>query len=410
MADEKIPSNETIPSKQATPFKSVEGEKKSKSAFWIIGALVVVIAVLALFLFRSKPEGPELSPQMKLMHDTVQKIQTLETSIQTKQNEVFTTLGEYKKKTGQDLSMITLANFSPEQKQVLEEKIKAEKDTSIRSLLQDIVDRNSEIKNLQEKVQELEALLPKPHVVEKGDNHYTIAMNFLVNEKGVEKEEALKLMERALLFEPLIPGFKVWNFYSEGEYGTFITQGTAPVSPNQVQRKTKQALVDAKDKAISERDKLASDIEQLEARRTELISQLDLLNQEKESQLAKIASLNTENEGLQTEINSVFYLVDKSGNLEKRGILKGGFLRSTKLQSVSPDEFKLSIDLRKLDKIVITAAELGISKIKGLSVYPGYYKKAIDYSVSIAVDKLTATVTILDLKKFRNERLVIAVE
>ncbi len=410
MADEKTPDTGKKAPEAKPPFPTMGEEKKSKLPILVIGLLAVIIAVLAYILISGRKSEPEISPQMKLMQDTVQKIQGLESSIQEKQNEVFATLGEYKKKTGQDLSMVNLANFTPEQKQLLEEKIKAEKDTSIRSLLQDIVDRNTEIKDLQQKVQELEALLPKPKVVERGDNHYTIAMNYLVNEKGVEKSEALRLMERALLFEPLIPGFKVWNFFGDGEYGTFITQGTAPISPNQVQRKTKQALIDAKDKAIAERDQLQVDIDGLEARRDELIQQIDLLNQEKENQLARIADLNTQNEGLQTELNSVFYLVGKAGILRARGILKGGFLRSTKMQSIAADEFKQSLDLRKGDKIAIAAADVGLARIKSVTLYPGFYKREIDYSITIEEGKQNAFLTIIDIKKFRNERLVIAVD
>ena len=140
-------------------------------------------------------------------------------------------LGEYKKKTGEDLPELNIMNLSPEQKKVLEDKIKSEKDVSIKSLLQDILDKNNDIQNLTARLQELEAMLPKPHVVEKGENHYQIAMNFLLNEKGIDKTRAMQLVERTALFEPIIPGFKVWNFYAEDEYGTFITQGNGPDLP-----------------------------------------------------------------------------------------------------------------------------------------------------------------------------------
>lgn len=53
----------------------------------------------------------------------------------------------------------------------------------------------------------------------------------------------MKLAERTLLFDSLVPGFKVWNFYSGDEYGSFITQGNAPISPNEISRRNKKALV-----------------------------------------------------------------------------------------------------------------------------------------------------------------------
>jgi hypothetical protein len=391
------------------PFKESEPEKKSKKFYYVIGALALVILVLAYFVFKG-PAGPKVSPKMKQMQETVQQIQKLEAGIQEKQNEVFTVLGEYKKKTGQDLPEINIMNLSPEQKKVLEEKIKNEKDVSIKSLLQDILDKNNDIQNLNARLQELEAMLPKPHVVEKGENHYQIAMNFLLNEKGVEKTRAMELVERTALFEPIIPGFKVWNFYAEDEYGTFITQGTAPISPNQIQRKIKKELVDAKDRAISEKEQLQSDITEMEARRNELISQLDLLNQEKQNMLGRMSDLNQENQEMQTALNSVYFAMDLPRNLTQKGIIKGGFLRSTKLQKVDFAMFDRSLDLRGSPTIIAAAADFQLSRIKDVTIYPSYFKLDTDYKVEFDEAGQNVTITLLDVKKFKSEKIAIAIE
>jgi type II secretory pathway component PulM len=391
------------------PFKEMEPEKKSKKFYYVIGALALVILVLAYFVFKG-PAGPKVSPKMKQMEETVQQIQQLESSIQEKQNEVFSVLNDYKKKTGEDLPEINIMNLSPEQKKVLEEKIKNEKDVSIKSLLQDILDKNNDIQNLNAKVQELETLLPKPHMVEKGENHYQIAMNFLLNEKGVDKARAMELVERTALFEPIVPGFKVWNFYAEDEYGTFITQGSAPISPNQIQRKVKKELVDAKDKAIAEKDQLQSDINEMETRRTELISQLDLLNQEKQNMLGKMSNLNDQNQEMQTALNSVYFAMDLRKNLTQKGIIKGGFLRATKLQKVDLAMFDRSLDLRGEPKIMVAAADFQLSKIKDVTIYPGYFKLDTDYKVEFDEASQSVTITILDIKKFMSEKIAIAIE
>jgi type II secretory pathway component PulM len=398
-----------IQEQQKTPFQDSVTEKKSKKIYYIIGALALVILVLAYFVFTG-PAGPKVSPKMKQMEETVQQIQKLENGIQQKQNEVFTVLSEYKKKTGQDLPEINIMNLSPEQKKVLEDKIKNEKDVSIKSLLQDILDKNNDIQNLNARLQELEAMLPKPHVVEKGENHYQIAMNFLLNEKGVEKTRAMELVERTALFEPIIPGFKVWNFYAEDEYGTFITQGTAPISPNQIQRRVKKELVDAKDKAIAEKDQLQSDITEMEARRNELISQLDLLNQEKQNMLSRMSDLNEQNQEMQTALNSVYFAMDLQKNLTQKGIIKGGFLRATKLQKVDFAMFDRSLDLRKEPKITAAAADFQLSRIKDVTIYPSYFKLDTDYKVEFDEAGQNVTITILDIKKFKSEKIAIAIE
>ncbi len=401
MAEEKKPKTDI--------FNDFSEEKKPKLLYAVIALLLVVVIVLAVSLFKGKKEADQLSPQVKQMQATVQKIQSLETDIQTKQNEVFSLLKEYQTKTGQSLAEINVLNLTPEQKTILEEKIKNEQNVSIKSLLQEILNRNNEISELKGKVSELEALLPKPHVVEKGENHFEIAMKFLTEEKGIEKSKAMELVERTALFESLVPGFKVWNFYADDEFGTFVTQGTAPVSPNQVQRRIKKALVDARDKAIAEKEQLNQEVAALENRKTELINQLDTLNQEKESLLSKLSELDRENTIMQTKLNSLFFILDLKDNLEKRGILKGGFLRSTKLQSVNADEFKLSIDLRQEDTVNIDAAAFNIEKIKSITVYPNFYQEGKEYSVSIAEDKKSASVKILDISKLKNERIVIAI-
>ncbi|MCX6558317.1 MAG: hypothetical protein NTW95_12945 [Candidatus Aminicenantes bacterium] len=391
------------------PFTEIPPEKKSKKFYYVIGALALVILVLAYFAFKG-PSGPPVSPKMKQMQETVQQIQKLETGIQEKQNEVFTVLGEYKKKTGEDLPEINIMNLSPEQKKVLEDKIKSEKDVSIKSLLQDILEKNNDIQSLTARLQELEAMLPKPHVVEKGENHYQIAMNFLLNEKGVKKTRAMQLVERTALFEPIIPGFKVWNFYSEDEYGTFITQGSAPISPNQIQRKIKKELVDAKDKAIAEKDQLQSDITEMEARRNELISQLDLLNQEKQNMLTRMSDLNQQNQEMQTALNSVYYAMDLHRNLTQKGIIKGGFLRSTKLQKVDFAMFDRSLDLRTEPVITVSAADFGINSIKDITIYPSYFVADADFKVEFDETAQNATITILDVKRFKSEKIAIAIK
>ena len=391
------------------PFTPAEPEKKSRKFYYVIGGLALVIAVLAFFLLKG-PAGPKASPKMKQMEETVQQIQQLETSIQEKQNEVFTILNDYKKKTGEDLPEVNIMNLSPEQKKVLEEKIKNEKDVSIKSLLQDILDKNSDIQNLNARVEELESLLPKPHLVEKGENHYQIAMNFLLNEKGVDKARAMELVERTALFEPVVPGFKIWNFYAEDEYGTFVTQGSAPISPNQIQRKVKKELVDAKDKAIAEKDMLQNDINEMELRRTELISQLDLLNQERQNMLVKMTDLNQQNQEMQTALNSVCFALNLRKVLAEKGIIKGGFLRSTKLQKVDAALFDKSLDLRGEPKIAVAAADFQLARIKDISIYPSFFKAGIDYKIEFDETKGSATITFLDAKKFMSENIAIAIE
>jgi hypothetical protein len=386
--------------------------KRNKALIWVVGICLCAIAVLVFFLIqsRTRKEDRYTSEPMKQMAQTVQKIQGLETEIQDREKEVMTLVQDYKQKTGKSLPELNILNLTDEQKKLMEERIKAEKDLSTKSLLQDIINRNKELLEIKDKVNQLEALLPKSHVVEKSENHFQLAMDFLVNDKGIDKSKAMKLVERAALYEPLVPGFKVWNFYENGEYGTFVTQGTAAISPNSVQRKIKKDLVDARDSALSERDQVKADIQVLEARRNELIAQVELLNQEKLNMLINLEDLNKKNTEMQRTLNSLFYVVDRKKVLEEKGIIRGGFLRSLSIQKMPPEEFKKSIDLRNESKILFSAEQFGLNKIHKVVVYPKYYKPGNDFVLELLEDGVSAELTLLDPARFKSERLVVTVD
>lgn len=381
-------------------------QKTKKTPWGIIIAVIVVIAalvVLGYLLFLKPKPLDEAAAKIQEMQELTQKIQGLETDMKKKQDDMFTLMNQYKQKTGQPFLGVNPLNLNEEEQKLLEQKIKEEKDVSIKSLLEEINDKNKEMRDLQEKIKEIEALLPVPHIVKAGETHFQIAQDFLVKEKNVDKKQAAELIERTALYDMLVPGFKVYNFYTGDEYGTSVTQGTAPVSPNTIIRQAKKKLVDARDEAISQRDKLSEDIKTLEERRNELIQQLDMLANEKANLINKVSELNV-------QVNSLFYLVDTESSLKKKGILKGGFLRSTKLRDVSPEHFVTSMDLRTNTELTISASDLGIGKIKSVTLFPKLYKAGADYKVEISTDKQTAILIFLDIGKFKNERLVISIE
>ena len=386
--------------------KTKSETKKNMPMYIIIGLLVVVLLVMGYFLFfQSKGDvSSEGAAQIRQMQEMTQEGQQLESDVKEKKDEVFSLVDEYKEKTGEASLGVNALELSENEKKILEQRISEEKDVSVKSLLEEILEKNNEIRELSAKIAEIEALLPKPHLVTRGDNHYKVAMDFLMNEKGVEKKRALELVERTALFDELVPGFKVWNFYTGDAYGSSVTQGTASVSPNTSIRRARKKLVDARDEVVSQRDKLAEDIKTLGEKRTQLIGHVDSLTQEKESLIGQVSELNV-------EVNSLFYLLDSYKNLKKKGVIKGAALfRSSKLRDVSPEYFTTSIDMRTQTQIVFSAADLALRKIKKVTLYPKFYKEGTDYKIEMSGDNQTAIVTILDTLKFKNERIVISVK
>ncbi len=390
--------------------KHTSSQKRATSLFIIIGLMAAALLVMGYLMLTTEKEPIEGSGNIRQMQQITQKIRTQEAGIKEKQDETVAMVNQYKEKTGQPLTGINPYNLTEEARQLLLDKIKNEKDLSTKALLEEVSDKIKEINTLQLEIAKLEALLPKPHVVKEGENHFQIAMDFLLNEKGIDKKAAAKLVERTALIEPLVPGFKVWNFYSGDAYGSSVTQGTAPISPNQLIRKAKKKLVDARDEAVAEKNKLSEELTVLEKRRDEIITQVNQLNKQKVTLIEKVSELDEQNTEMQEALNSLAYLLDTQRNLKKAGILKGGFLKSTKLKNVSPQFFNKTIDLRSADRIDISAADLGLSKIKSITLYPKFYKKGTDYDYQLSGDKLFATLTIKDTTKFKNERVVISIK
>lgn len=400
---ESLPQQQPEPEPAPATGSNDVLKKKMTALSVFIGLLIVALIVMAYFLIFKGISRTDSSAQIRQMQELTQKVQEMEGDVKEKEDEIFDLTEEVKEKTGEESLGVNTLDLSEQEKEILEKRIKEEKDVSVKSLLEDILEKNEEIRELKAKIVEIEKLLPIPHIVKRGENHYMIAMDFLINEKKLEKKKAMKLVERTAVFDELVPGFKVWNFYTGDEYGTSVTQGTARISPNTLIRRAKKKLVDARDDAIAERDQLGEDIKVLEEKRKEIIEQVDSLTQEKVSLIGKVSELNV-------QVNSLFYLLDSQKNLKKKGILKGGFLRSTKLRDVSPEFFTMSVDLRSGNQITISASELGLKKIKKITLYPKFLRVGTDYKIEIAPDKQTASLTILETAKFKNERIVIAVK
>ncbi len=379
-------------------------EKEKKSATFFIVVLVICLVVIGYFLFYLGDDTVDTPSQVSGMKQLTHKVQNMESDVKKKQGEITELAAQYQQETGTKAPLeFDITELSQEERELLEQQISKEKDISVRSLLKEILKKKDEISQLREDIAEIEDLLPKPHIAQKGESHYQVAMAFLVDEKGVEKEQAVKMLRRVALFEELAEGFKVWNFYTGEEYGTSVTQGDALVSPNVFVHRTKKKLVQARDRALSQRDKMAENIIALEQKKDEIINQMNQVEKEKENLMTRINDLNR-------QVNSMFYQLDSQKNLKKKGILKSGFFTAAKLKDISPEHFNHSLDLTIDDQLTISAADLGIQKIKDVILYPRLYKKGTSYKVLITRNKKHALLTLMDKTKFRSERVVIAVK
>ncbi len=139
----------------------------------------------------------------------------------------------------------SIMGLNKDQLKLIQNMVEKEQDLTYRGLLNQVIDKNMKIDKMSAEIEDLKAILPKPYIVKRGDSHEKICVNFLVNEKAVAKDEAMKLIDEVRLIDEMMEGFNVWLYYNEGTFGTFVTQGSARISPNKFNRILRRRQLEA---------------------------------------------------------------------------------------------------------------------------------------------------------------------
>jgi len=235
-------------------------------------------------------------------------------------------------------------------------------------------------------------------------------MSFLKREGGLTNKEAMAVVNQTPLYEQVVPGFRVWNFYQDGVFGTFVTQGEATVSPGWLQKRAREKRVALQKKLTTERNKLSGDVTELQENNRGLNDRLNKVNSSLDKLSGQFSQLSSQYQSLDKRWNSLFFTLGLRKHLVEKGIIKQGFLRSPALNEFSLLNFPKAMDLRKFQQIRMTAADLKAKKIKRVVVYPKHFKKGVDYRVTIPPGGDMAVVTILKAEKLKNEHVVISVD
>jgi predicted nuclease with TOPRIM domain len=299
--------------------------------------------------------------------------------------------------------------LTDEQKKALEERIKNEKNSSYQALLQEVLDKDKEIKELNTKIAKLKADLPKPDVAKPNDSHYGMAMRFL-KKKGVPEADAKKLVSRVAILEKLAPGFEVYHFYANGTYGTWVSQGKAKISPNDLMRQEREKIEGERDEAVAQNEKLQEEVLDLESQKKKITEEIAGLQTERANLIEERTKLQADNAGQLAKLNSLHYVVGKRDALKADGVIEIPVFAKDRAGKNWRDEvFTQSLDLRSGKSIVIKAADLGLKQIGKVNVVPGSYLKDEHYKLTISADKQTATVELITVSRFRNDKVVFAV-
>jgi hypothetical protein len=299
--------------------------------------------------------------------------------------------------------------LTPEQRLALEARVRIEKNSSRRALLQEILDQDGEVKAQTERLRGLQAALPAPEVASPHDSHYGLALRFLQG-RGQSLEQARKTLSRVALSDRLAPGFEVYHFYVAGEYGTWVSQGRAVATPRELARLEPEPSTAARDQALARGRRLQRELGLLEGQRKLIEQDIAAIQSERAKFLEDRTQLLSENTQQLAQLNSLHYLVGVRDALEAQGVIEVPLLgKDHSGRSWRDGLFTQHLDLRAATSLVIRAQDLGLRQISKVIVVPGSYLADEHYRLTFSADRRSATVDLLDLPRFKNDKVVFAV-
>ncbi|MFN8058366.1 MAG: hypothetical protein U0Q12_04325 [Vicinamibacterales bacterium] len=293
--------------------------------------------------------------------------------------------------------------LTEEQRALLVDQIEKEK-ASRRQLLQSILDRDKDIADLKAKVKKLSDQQGGDLVsvvAQEGQRHDRIAMDYLIK-RGVNAEKAYGIVSQFALMDALLPGFRVWTYYQNGQFGTWVTKGNAGVTPAEHQKRL-AALRD--DELKASKAEIARLSEQLNMNAQEL--EAALKDAERAQQLE--AEKNEQAERAEREAKqrsdleeTVSYIVGNKKQLEKAKVIDGKY----RLQSLDlPNPTRLVLSEKASFSIDASVVEL--KKIKKITLAP-QFTLGTDYQVSIN-EGFAADVTLINKDKFKRAKAFVVV-
>jgi len=310
-------------------------------------------------------------------------------------------------------SEVFMEDLSGEQRDVLNTLLAEEKDVSYRSLLTNMISDRDTIRDLQQKVLQLEQRLPDTFVVaKKGDNHTELATNYLVNDAKLDQAKAKSLITKIDRTDELLPGNHVWFFYDPQQeaFRTYVTQGEAGQTPLAVRRAQQRKLLAERDTAITERDQehtarqaAETEVAALEDRKHQLESDISLLQQNKADLESSVDRLSRD---LAFRQNSLFYHAEAQRSLKDRGVLSSVLARVKDVKGVDYNE---ALDLRNATSIALDPGTFGLTKIREVRLLPSIYQEGRDFTVETSEETGSARLVILDPDLFRGREVLLAV-
>jgi hypothetical protein len=213
-----------------------------------------------------------------------------------------------------------------------------------------------------------------------------------------------------ILSERLPPGAEVYHFYVHGDYGTWVAQGNAVVSPEDLASQIPDELASERDQAMSSGQRLHQELRRLEQQKQRLEQEIATIQAERGRFLDSQTQLQSEHNQQLVQLNALHYLVGVQDSLENEEIIKIPlFGMAVSGRNWKDAVFTQHLDLRSGNTILIKARDLGLPQISKVRVVPGSYILDEHYRLTFRSDRQTATIELLTLPRFKNDKVVFAV-
>ncbi len=373
----------------------------------IIAISITLILTGFIFSCCKKTESEAISEQQKL----VQQIESLNQELAETEEDLKRVITRYSKDDPELFkSEVSQLELTPEAQEFLNEKLKKEEGITYEEIIEQVMLKDKELSSLKRERDRLLSMLPQPDVVEEGDNHYDLAMRFLIDKQGLSPEDARKLVERVALFDHLLPGFIVYHFYDGTEYGSSVLQGTASQSPNFIKERFVNKLIKERNEAIDMQKELTAELQELEIRKNMLTSQIASLETERKEILETLDQITLVSQEKDIMLSSLYYYAGPVSKLKEDGIISVSIFGKPSLKNVDIIEKYQTIDLDMAGKIIIEAGELGMEKVQRINILPDLFEQGKDFSINLAPDGSVFEISILNKKRLKLEKIIIAVQ
>jgi hypothetical protein len=283
---------------------------------------------------------------------------------------------------------------------MLAERIKTER-AGTKALLEDIIAKDKQLTTLRAQLQNVQGRLPAHVVAKEGDRHDRIAMDFLMK-RGVSAAKAYELISQINLQDALVPGFRVWTHYQNGQFGTWVTAGAAGITPQQHQLRLTEMLRNERNEALQTLEKTKTDLE--DTRTIALAAEEALVKStaEKEAAVAEAAKEREENARRVAAENTIRYVVGSKKQLENQKIIDGRF----RLRAVDGAGAQ-SLNLLETSDISVDGIAYGMKRVRKVTLVPEVFANGVDYQVTM--EGPFARVKILQKDKFAVARFLAVV-